>query len=99
MLKLAALSVAFAGLLTTAAMAEAHADQIAALIAAIEANGCVITGENAMTIIDASGLDPAVAEGLIGEIGEAGEEDGATVMLTRNDDGSTTMVSPNCPAD
>jgi hypothetical protein len=29
----------------------------------------------------------------------AGEAEDATITVTRNDDGSTTMVSPNCPAE
>jgi hypothetical protein len=79
-------------------LAEAHADKAAALIAAIEANGCLITDANAMTILEASGVPMEEAEGIMDMIGEAGEAPDATVRLVRNDDGTTGLISPNCPA-
>jgi hypothetical protein len=90
-------SAALVGTLGTVAHAEASAENVAALVAAIEANGCVISEANAVTILGASGLTDVDAGVALDALGEAGEADGATVKLTRNDDGTVTLTSPGCP--
>lgn len=90
-------SAAIIGVFGTAAFAEASAENVAALVAAIEANGCVINEGNAGAVMEASGLTPDDAQAALDAVGEAGEEAGATVKMTRNDDGTMTLTSPACP--
>ncbi len=97
MLKSLLASAALIGTLGTVARADASAENVAALVAAIEANGCVISEANAGAILGASGLAEEDAGAALDALGEAGEAEGATVKLTRNDDGTVTLTSPGCP--
>jgi len=99
MLKRWALTVGLVGLFANGAGAQATDDLKAAFIAAIEASGCMINDDTAMSIIIAVGAAPDAAVAMFNDIRQAGEAAGATVRLIRNADGTTTLISPNCPAE
>ncbi len=71
------------------ALAQATDEQRAALVAAIEAAGCVVTSANAAAIRTAAGLDAPTAESIITGMGAEG--------LTRRTEAGLRVTSPGCP--
>jgi hypothetical protein len=83
------LAVALLVLGTLTAQAAGTDEQKAALIAAIEANGCLVTGENAQAVMTAAALDPATAESIINDLGEAG--------MAEKTEAGLKLKTANCP--
>lgn len=81
------LAIVFAGAL--AVHAQATDEQKAALVAAIEANGCLVTGENSEAILAAAGLDGPTAESIINALGEAG--------MAEKTEAGLKLKTANCP--
>lgn len=71
------------------ALAQATEEQKSALQAAIEANGCRVTGENNAAILAAAGLAEADAATVVQALLEAG--------LAVIDGGALVLISDNCP--
>jgi hypothetical protein len=83
--------IALAVLTMTAmpALAQATEDQKTALQAAIEANGCRVTGENNAAILQEAGLAEADAATVVQALLEAG--------LAVIDGGALVLISEACP--
>jgi hypothetical protein len=71
------------------ALAQATEDQKTALQAAIEANGCRVTGENNAAILQEAGLAEADAATVVQALLEAG--------LAVIDGGALVLISEACP--
>ena len=85
MVRSAVLLIAFA----TPALAQ-DADDVAAMTAAIEAAGCLVTAENGDAVLEASGLGEQETMAVIAALYEDG-------LVALTEDGSMKLTNEACP--